>query len=353
MMDVFRQGMEKREAQDAITLERWDSSPEKHLTDRKVAEAISRELSEGDIRNILTARVEKGHRIRPFLVFLMNDKKIDTDTLASIGAAIELFHQATLIYDDTIDEHANRDGNRTSIHSMFGNRIESAGIADHLATFLLVTSDRSIHELAIEDSKKLRIASHSALMKQRMFIAQLADKLIHQKPTHMGWTEWCLQHSYYKTSGLMAFPFVITGIVRDVSDEQQEQLERCGEALGRIYQICDDLQDLRDPPPPGPLALSYPLAILLDHPEELDAESYRVLEKVTKQREVLATDVEAINWIFQDKSAYLLAMGDREISNQTAALSLPEGVSGMVEIDTLVRHAKDASYWSYTDTVRS
>ncbi len=345
MIEASRQE-QHREIGSNITLEQWYSSPEKRLVESKVAEKINK-FPESQIRNILLERVAIGKRIRPFLFFLMNSGKGDAEMIGSISAAIELVHQSSLIFDDTIDEHSVREGNRKSIHNLFGNRIESAGIADHLAEYLFSLYEQSIDELDLSDTKKLQIKARSAEMKQQMVIAQLADKLVLKKPSQMKWTEWCFSHSYPKTSELMAFPFIITGIIQDFTPEQQKQMKECGEALGKIYQMYDDLQDLRVAIQVGLLSLSYSLAVLLDNPQELDADSYAILEKITREREILPSDVEKVNKIFSSKADYIANAVEQEIKKLATLISLPIGVSGKAEIEKIVRLANQGSYWEY------
>jgi len=247
------------------TLEGWYSSPEKKSVEDKVAKKIS-QFPEGKIRDMLLQRVSIGKRIRPFLFLTMNEGEIDKETLSSIGSAIELTHQATLIFDDTIDEHSTREGGRKGIHTILGDSAtESAGIADHLAEYFFSLGEQSIFELNLSNAKKLQIMAQFTEMKQRMIVAQLADKLILEKPPQMSWTEWCLSQSYQKTSGLMAYPFAITGIVQDFNSlEQQSKLKECGNALGKIYQLYDDLEDIRVEIQAGPILVfiitfSFPL----------------------------------------------------------------------------------------------
>ena len=95
------------------------------------------------------------------------------------------------------------------------------------------------------------------------------------------------------------------------------------EALGKIYQMYDDLQDLRVAIQVGLLSLSYSLAVLLDNPQELDADSYAILEKITREREILPSDVEKVNKIFSSKADYIANAVEQEIKKLATLISLP------------------------------
>ncbi len=329
-----------------ITLEGWYSSPEKKSVDEKVANKI-KQFPEGKIRDMLLQRTSVGKRIRPFLLYAMNNGKIDAETLSSIGSAIELTHQASLIFDDTIDEHYVREGCRESIHALFGNRVEGAGIADHLAEYFLSLNEQSIYELELPDAKKMQIMRQLTEMKQQMVTAQLADKLILEKPQQTSWTQWCLAQSYKKTSGLMAFPFIITGIVQDLNPEERAKFKECGSALGQIYQLYDDLEDIRVGIQAGPISLSYPLAILLDNIQGLGADEQTLLRKITEQRKVLPLDVEKVNKIFHDNIDTINEKIKQETERLTALISLPQGIQGKEEIEKIIKSANNESYWAY------
>lgn len=85
-----------------------------------------------------------GKRLRPAMVVLSAlcvSRDPDRERLATIAAAVELVHMATLVHDDVVDATATRRGKATA-NAVFGN-----GVAVLSGDFLLA---RSMRLLAID-----------------------------------------------------------------------------------------------------------------------------------------------------------------------------------------------------------
>src|SRR5205085_1193714 len=103
---------------------------------------LNREIT-SDVRRIaeLSSHVllAGGKRLRPAMVALSAravNPSPDGDRLATIGAAVELVHMATLVHDDVVDDTATRRGKPTA-NAVYGN-----GVAVLTGDFLLARSMR-------------------------------------------------------------------------------------------------------------------------------------------------------------------------------------------------------------------
>ena len=332
-----------------FNLENWSLSEEKSLVDQTLNAKIA-QFPDERVRNILLRRVATGKRIRPFLLFAMNTEKFDRETLANLGTCVELAHQSSLIFDDTIDEHVIRDGKRQSLHTLFGNTIGSAGIADHLGMYVLSLHDQSIDELPVTPDQKTQVRAASIKMRQQAAIAQFADRLVLGKPQETSWIDWCCSTAYQKTSTLMALPFEITGIIRNVGETDREKLKSCGESLGRLYQLYDDFEDLRSGVGEGPLALTYPLAWLLDNKTQLESPHHELLSGIMEQKRIRAQDVEGVNSMLRQYQEPIIASAQDYISTLNASIKLPRTIPGVEQLQKLALVLNQSAYWNYETT---
>jgi hypothetical protein len=183
---------------------------------------------------------------------------VDGDLL-KVGSAIEISHQASLIVDDETDEDEVRADDRIALHARYGH-----GTASTISHLLISSAENNILSSSFDATKKVALCSLLVRTKMEMAIGQCADVFLSEKPTHISWVDWCLQHSYLKTKSLMALPFNGTAIMRELETDKAAQMQACGYALGAAYQVGDDMRDVEVKE--GPLTLSLPLAVVLDRP---------------------------------------------------------------------------------------
>ena len=125
------------------------------------------------------------------------------DEFYKISTAIELFHQATLIFDDILDDTDIRDGNRIALHNKLGNNNSAAGKANYLAGILMILAEKEL----IENSN-IDIVSEFNIMRIEMLKAQLADVFFVEKPQKTSYLNWLLNESYKRPVHLWSFLFL-------------------------------------------------------------------------------------------------------------------------------------------------
>ncbi|MBI4068389.1 polyprenyl synthetase family protein [Candidatus Kaiserbacteria bacterium] len=337
--------IERSETLRPITFEKWASSHQKKLIDGALDSVARRLFPEPYPRHFaLRHRLSQGKRLRPFLLFATSKGSTQEKLLVELATGIELIHQASLIFDDAIDEHTLRAGGRLSVHEWFKDgheRLASAAMSDLIATYLLSVHDKNIENLRISESKKGLIRISALDTKERMIQGQFADRIITQKPSHLSWTNWCLSQAYQKTSALMSYPLDISAILQNLDPPGRAQMKQTGEALGRLYQLYDDLDDLNTKPPykaGDAIELSYPVAWLAKNKNERMPQDYPLpgIEMDLVAQQVLPEHVETLNELLTENKAAILESARPLISNFMTSIRLPEGVLGMVEIEKII-----------------
>src|SRR5579862_5168060 len=90
-----------------------------------------------------------GKRLRPAMVALSAravNPDVDAQRLATVGAAVEFVHMATLVHDDVVDNTATRRGKQTA-NAVYGN-----GVAVLTGDYILA---RSMRMLAIDGDLRI------------------------------------------------------------------------------------------------------------------------------------------------------------------------------------------------------
>ncbi len=173
----------------------------------------------------------QGKKFRPTLLLLVarqgNPRPDDAIFAATV---IELIHTATLIHDDTIDQSALRRGLPT-INALY-NDLVSTILGDYIYT-------KVFHELLERDMP--RVVPVVARTTYRMSIGEVLQ--LQQKKDLDLDEEQYFRLLDEKTASLMAASSEIGALVAGMDDERTHSYRRFGEALGRAYQVTDDLFD--------------------------------------------------------------------------------------------------------------
>lgn len=174
---------------------------------------------------------KRGKRFRPLLVFLaaqlhgeINQKVINA------GIVVEMFHTATLLHDDVVDESHLRRGAPT-INDLWDNKI-SVLVGDFL--FSKTLSGIS----ALRDLEAIDILSAAA---ERITEGELLQVALAEDPN-------ASERKYFeiiskKTAALFGASCQLGVLATKRDDEHLRLMDRFGENFGMAFQIMDDLLD--------------------------------------------------------------------------------------------------------------
>jgi len=194
-----------------------------------------------------------GKRFRPFLVVESARLfKVPRQRALMAGAALECVHCYSLVHDDlpAMDNDELRRGQPTA-HRKFD---EATAIlaGDGLLTFAFDILSRSqTHPDAavrVELINALARASGVGGMAGGQMLDLAAEgRFTHDGPQRLGESEVRTLQAM-KTGALLRFGCQAGGILAEASAPQRKALERFGAAIGKAFQIADDLLDLEGDP---------------------------------------------------------------------------------------------------------
>lgn len=173
-----------------------------------------------------------GKRIRPALVIASAQfGEYNSDKVVSLAAALEMFHMATLIHDDIVDNAETRRGIETT-QSKYGKDI-AVYTGDYLFSkaFMLVS----------------KIDNGNKILHLSKFIKAICEGEIEQHTSKFDMnisTATYLKRIKYKTALLFALCCQIGAETAKCSKQITGNLRRYGMALGTAFQIRDDLLDI-------------------------------------------------------------------------------------------------------------
>ncbi len=186
-------------------------------------------------RHILRAG---GKRLRPAMVALSAravGNSVDAERLATVGAAVEFVHMATLVHDDVVDNTATRRGKPTA-NAVFGN-----GVAVLSGDYILA---RSMRLLAIDgDLRIIRAVSEITIEMSEGEVMEIAATGNANLPLD----------EYYEILDKKTASFVegccrCGAILAGADVAVENALADYGYRLGMAFQIADDLLDYTGDP---------------------------------------------------------------------------------------------------------
>lgn len=184
------------------------------------------------VKQVLTS---KGKRLRPLLTILTAEAFGVEPTVSMPGAAaVEVFHNFTLVHDDIMDQSASRRGQPT-VHVTWG---APAGILS--GDFLLGMSYELLSRLP-PATVKPALACFSTMV-VRLCEGQALDAEF-ETSNEVAVAEY-LDMVSRKTGALLVACLQIGGIVGGAGKEHLRILGEAGHHLGLAFQIQDDLLDL-------------------------------------------------------------------------------------------------------------
>jgi len=194
------------------------------------------------------ASLEGGKRIRPFLVVesaaLFN---VPRQRALMVGAALECVHCYSLVHDDlpAMDNDELRRGKPT-VHKAFDDATAILA-GDGLLTFAFdVLAREEVHPdpaVRIELVGRLARAAGLGGMVGGQMLDLGAEGRFDSSARPLDETEISTLQ-WMKTGELLCFACVAGGVLGKASAAQIDALDRFGRALGRAFQIADDLLDV-------------------------------------------------------------------------------------------------------------
>lgn len=177
-----------------------------------------------------------GKRLRPVLCLMGGElfDEIQEDAYA-VAAAIELFHNFTLVHDDIMDEAPLRRG-QPAVHHRFG--LDSALLAGDV---LLVYAYEQLNQIG--DRYLKRISGIFSRTAREVCEGQQLDMDYEALPLAEVDMQAYLQMISLKTSVLLAGSLQMGGILGGATEENLDHLYAFGKDLGIAFQIHDDYLD--------------------------------------------------------------------------------------------------------------
>jgi len=173
-----------------------------------------------------------GKRLRPKLVQLASQIGPHHDALraASLAAAVELLHNATLVHDDYVDESTHRRGRPTVAAA------EGAERAIAVGDYYFAKATRLIAEIG-----NTEVTSTMADALEAICAAQIDDVAL--RGAFPGDHDSYLRVVRGKTAALFAASCASGALLSDAPPDVVEALRRFGDLLGIAFQMADDMVD--------------------------------------------------------------------------------------------------------------
>ena len=172
-----------------------------------------------------------GKRVRPGITLLAGKFfQYDLDTLVPMATSIELFHNATLVHDDAVDNAMLRRG-KTAVNSLWGD-----GVAVLLGDYLFSLAADLVCSIG-----NFRVMSMFAKTLTEISGGQLRETF-----SAYGWNqnrESYYEQIYSKTASLFAAATGTGAVLSDAPEEAVSALTSYGKNLGMAFQVIDDILD--------------------------------------------------------------------------------------------------------------
>jgi geranylgeranyl pyrophosphate synthase len=172
-----------------------------------------------------------GKRVRPGLTLLAGKfHRYDLESLVPMAAAIELFHNATLVHDDAVDHALMRRG-KSAVNSMWGE-----GVAVLLGDYLFSVSADLVCSIG-----NLRVMSMFA-----QTLTEISGGQLRETFSSYNWRltrEEYYEQIYSKTASLFAAATGTGAVLSEAPDGSVDALTSYGKNLGMAFQVVDDILD--------------------------------------------------------------------------------------------------------------
>ncbi len=178
-----------------------------------------------------------GKRIRPLCVFLAarTGETADTQEVTALAAACELVHTATLLHDDVIDEGTERRG-RPAARMVFGNSASVLG-GDHL----LIQALQRVMATGRNELLSSLLRVIDAMIRAEALQLESRGRFEPDPERYNTIVQG-------KTALLFRWGMEAGATACNAGPVVENALGDAGEALGRAFQLTDDVLDLRGTP---------------------------------------------------------------------------------------------------------
>lgn len=322
---------------DTSILNQWYHSGVKETIELDIISTLHEELPQ-QIVAILDGQITVSKRIRSLFFNILTEGQIDHQTFLNVSLGIELAHQASLIFDDIIDDSDYREWWRTSLHHKLWWTTSDIGVAQHIWEILLTLSNLSFQRL-----ENLDIMNAVEEVKLKMAIAQLKDVGFIQKSTTDTYMSFLLDKAYDKTSVFFQLPFHISNIL---IDGEWFDLYLAQE-LGILYQIWDDMQDIKQGLQAGTLSLTYPLCFLLDNVEIMKEEDRKIFQEIFDKNILNQEDAWILTSIFKTYEQHFIEAIHQRLSVTVKQTSWMKNTKLHTLIVELLSSIFSEQYWNY------
>jgi octaprenyl-diphosphate synthase len=172
-----------------------------------------------------------GKKIRASIVILSSGLKGEIpNDIIDVAAAVEIFHGATLIHDDIIDQAFLRRGNIT-VSSEWGSKV-AVLVGDFMHVRALQTILKNGKSLLVDEL----LSAALDMFKGEIYQIEFSNIDVINKEHYFKIIE-------LKTAIFMGTCAKLGAMKADMSDEERDRLFQFGLNLGRAFQIIDDTFD--------------------------------------------------------------------------------------------------------------
>lgn len=179
-------------------------------------------------------RARKGKMMRPILV-LLSAREFGpiNDNTYKMALSLEIFHNASLLHDDVVDESDERRGMK-SVNAKFGNKL-AVLIGDYILSVALEQAVKTGKMPVVRRISQLGESLSEGEVRQQ---ANIRDKVISEE-------------AYYevirnKTAELFSACSEFGAMSVDAPQAEVRKARRLGEIIGMCFQIKDDIFDYYD-----------------------------------------------------------------------------------------------------------
>jgi len=327
-----------------MKLKEWYSSKQKKKIESNMIKVIKKNTNP-QITNLLKKQIFPSKRIRSYFLYILCNQLLKEEEFYFLANAIELFHQATLIYDDVLDNSDFRDGNRITLHNKFGEKsISSCGKADHLASILVACAEEELNKL-----NDLKLINLFLSLRLKLFKAQLVDTIVIKKPKNISHLNWLIKESYQKTSAFFEFIFSIYAIKSNKRDKNFKETKKIGKAIGILYQIGDDLFEIENGVNYNTTSLTYNLSYLLDNKKLLNKQENIFLKSFIKKNSFSDEEFKQLNNIMKKYEDKIILSAQERFKKYLGIVQETDQINDFMkkEIIDFSNRLLDTKYWNY------
>lgn len=191
----------------------------------------------GPAVNYLADASGKGVRAKLLLECAVDEHKQVPLDACKAAAAIEVFHLATLVHDDVIDDADTRRG-IPSVQSKFGKK-QAVIIGDYLLALSFSLLSEIERERLTEDY--VDILTGFVSMTKRICIGEY-HQLVHSYDTNIEYKDYYRAISG-KTAALFWIAAYMGAALGGDSEQEARKTARFGQVVGVVFQILDDCKD--------------------------------------------------------------------------------------------------------------